>query len=189
MGLPVIVGMSGATGIAYGVELLRALRQLNQPSHLVITEMAARTLKLETDYSLDEVRALADVVHSARDLAASIASGSFRARGMVVVPCSVKTLSGIANSYSQNLLLRAADVTMKERRPLVLVFRETPLHRGHLRLMLQASESGAILLPPMPAFYTRPQTIMDIVQQTVGRILDLIGLDHDLVPRWTGPAQ
>lgn len=186
MSLPVVVGMSGATGIAYGVELLRALRHMQQPAHLVVTEMAVRTLTLETDYTLDEVRALADVVHSCRDLAASIASGSFRTRGMVVVPCSVKTLSGIANGFSQNLLLRAADVTMKERRPLILVFRETPLHPGHLRLMLRATESGAILLPPMPAFYTRPQTVHDIVMQTVARTLDLLGLDHDLVPRWTG---
>ncbi len=187
MSLPVIVGMSGATGIAYGVELLRALRQLQRPSQLVMTEMAIRTLKLETDYSIEDVWALADVVHNCRDLAAAIASGSFRTSGMVIAPCSVKTLSGIANSYSQNLLLRAADVTMKERRPLVLVFRETPLHPGHLRLMLQATESGATLLPPMPAFYTRPQTVLDIVLQTVARALDLLGIEHALTPRWNGP--
>ncbi len=187
MVLPVIVGISGATGIAYGVELLRALQQLQQPAHLVLTEMAIRTLKLETDYALEDVRALAHTVHSCRDLAAPIASGSFRCRGMVVVPCSVKTLSAIANGFSQNLLLRAADVTMKERRPLILVFRETPLHLGHLRLMTQATECGAIIQPPMPAFYTRPQTVMDIVHQTIARSLDLLGIDHNLVPRWAGP--
>jgi 4-hydroxy-3-polyprenylbenzoate decarboxylase len=184
---PVIVGISGATGIIYGIELLRALRRLGRPAHLVMSELAVRTLALETDIAIGEVRALAEVVHSVRDLAAAPASGSFRSQGMVVAPCSVKTLSGIANGFSQNLLLRAADVTLKERRPLVLLFRETPLHPGHLRLMLQATEAGAILLPPMPAFYTRPQSILDLVRQTVGRALDLLGLDDPELPRWTGP--
>lgn len=184
---PVIVGISGATGIVYGIELLAALARLGRPAHLVMSEMAIRTLALETDVSLDAVRRLAAVVHSVKDLAAAPASGSFRTQGMVVAPCSVKTLSGIANGFSQNLLLRAADVTLKERRPLVLLFRETPLHPGHLRLMLQATEAGAILLPPMPAFYTRPATILDIVRQTVGRALDLLGLDDPELPRWTGP--
>ena len=187
MALPLVVGMSGATGVVYAVELLRALRRLGQPTHLVVSEMAARTLAIETDMALEEVRALADVVHSNKDLAAAVSSGSFRTRGMVVVPCSVKTLSGIANGFSQNLLIRAADVTLKERRPLVVVFRETPLHTGHLRLMLQAAEIGAVILPPMPAFYHRPQSVGDIVQQTVGRILDHVGIGHDLGVRWTGP--
>jgi flavin prenyltransferase len=187
MTLPLVVGMSGATGAAYGVELLRALQRLGQPAHLIISEMAARTLVLETDVSLEDVRALASAVHSVKDLAAAVASGSFRTRGMVVVPCSVKTLSGIANSFSYNLLIRAADVTLKERRPLVLVFRETPLHVGHMKLMLQAAEMGAILLPPMPAFYQRPKTIEDVVRQTVGRILDHLGIEHDLAERWSGP--
>lgn len=151
-----------------------------------MTEMAGRTLALETDLRLDEVRSLADVVYSVKNLAAAPASGSFRTQGMIVAPCSVKTLSGIANSFSQNLLLRAADVTLKERRPLVLLFRETPLHQGHLRLMMQATEAGAILLPPMPAFYTRPQTVLDLVRQTVFRALDLIGVVDDTVPRWEG---
>ncbi|MFO1154348.1 MAG: UbiX family flavin prenyltransferase [Rhodospirillales bacterium] len=184
--LPVVVGISGATGVLYGVELLRALRRIGWPSHLVMTEMAGRTLALETDLRLDEVRSLADVVYSVKNLAAAPASGSFRTQGMIVAPCSVKTLSGIANSFSQNLLLRAADVTLKERRPLVLLFRETPLHQGHLRLMMQATEAGAILLPPMPAFYTRPQTVLDLVRQTVFRALDLIGVVDDTVPRWEG---
>jgi 4-hydroxy-3-polyprenylbenzoate decarboxylase len=184
---PVVVGISGATGIIYGVEVLRALRRLGRPAHLVISEMAVRTLALETDIPIAEVRGLADVVHSVKDLAAAPASGSFRTQGMVVAPCSVKTLAGIAQGFSQNLLLRAADVTLKERRRLILLFRETPLHAGHLRLMLQATEAGAILLPPMPAFYTRPASIDDLVQQTVGRALDLLGIDDPALPRWTGP--
>jgi 4-hydroxy-3-polyprenylbenzoate decarboxylase len=187
MTLPVVVGMSGATGVVYGIELLRALRNLGHPTHLIVSEMAARTLALETDIGLDELRKLADVVYSIKDLAAAVASGSFRARGMAVAPCSVKTLSGIANAFSYNLLIRAADVTLKERRPLVLVFRETPLHVGHLRLMLQAAEAGAIILPPMPAFYHRPKTIDDIVRQTVGRALDQLGIEHDMGDRWSGP--
>lgn len=187
MSLPVVIGISGATGVAYGIELLRALRRLGHPTHLIVSEMAARTLALETETTLDELRALADVVHSNKDLAAAVASGSFRTRGMVVAPCSVKTLSGIANAFSYNLLIRAADVTLKERRPLVLVFRETPLHAGHLRLLLQAAETGAVILPPMPAFYHRPRSIDDIIAQTVGRALDQLGIEHDLAARWTGP--
>jgi 4-hydroxy-3-polyprenylbenzoate decarboxylase len=184
--LPVVVGISGATGVLYGVELLKALRRLGRPSQLVMTEMAGRTLTLETDLGLDEVRALADVVYSVKDLAAAPASGSYRTQGMIIAPCSVKTLSGIANGFSQNLLLRAADVTLKERRPLVLLFRETPLHLVHLRLMMQATEAGAILLPPMPAFYTRPDSILDLVRQTVARALDLLGIDDPAAPRWKG---
>lgn len=186
MTLPLVVGISGATGVVYAIELLRALRRLGQPAHLIISEMAARTLAIETDASLDDLRALADVVHSNRDLAASVSSGSFLTRGMVVVPCSVKTLSGIANGFSANLLIRAADVTLKERRPLVLVFRETPLHTGHLRLMLQAAENGAVILPPLPAFYNRPKSVEDIVLQTVGRTLDALAIEHDLIERWSG---
>ena len=186
MALPVVIGISGATGVAYGIELLRTLRRLGQPTHLVVSEMAARTLALETDMTLDELRTLADAVHSNKDLAASIASGSFRTRGMIIAPCSVKTLSGIANAFSYNLLIRAADVTLKERRPLVLVFRETPLHAGHLRLLLQVTKSGAMVLPPMPAFYHRPRTLDDIIAQTVGRALDQLGIEHDLAARWSG---
>ncbi|QLH41163.1 MAG: UbiX family flavin prenyltransferase [Defluviicoccus sp.] len=187
MTLPLLVGMCGATGVVYGIELLRALRRYDQPAHLIISEMAARTLALETDLSLDDVRALATEVHSIRDLAAAPSSGSFRTRGMVVAPCSVKTLSGIANGFSANLLIRAADVTLKERRKLVLVFRETPLHVGHLRLLTLAAEAGAVILPPMPAFYLRPASLDDIIQQTVGRILDLLQIEHDLCARWEGP--
>ena len=183
---PLVVGISGATGVIHGVEILRALKRLGVPAHLIISEMGLRTLALETDLAADEVRALADVVHANKDLAAAVASGSFRTRGMIVAPCSVKTLSGIANGFAHNLLIRAADVTLKERRPLVLVFRETPLHLGHLRLMRQVTEMGGIVAPPMPAFYNRPASVADIVAQTVGRVLDLVGLRHDLIPRWSG---
>lgn len=186
MPLPVLVGISGATGVIYGVELLRALKQLGQPVHLIVSETGARTLAIETDLSLDELRGLADVTYSNKDLAAAVSGGSFRTAGMVIAPCSVKTLSGIANSFSVNLMIRAADVTLKERRPLVLLFRETPLHTGHLRLMLQAAEMGAVVMPPLPAFYTRPQTIAEIVQQTVGRALDHLGIEHQLIARWSG---
>jgi 4-hydroxy-3-polyprenylbenzoate decarboxylase len=186
MTLPIVVGITGATGVVYGVELLKALRQLGVPTHLVISETGLRTLAVELEVSPGEVRALATVSHSNRDLAASIASGSFRTAGMIVAPCSVKTLSGIANGYAENLIIRAADVTLKERRPLVLMVRETPLHLGHLRLMTRAAEIGAIILPPMPAFYHRPESLQEIISQGVGRALDQLGVDHNLCRRWTG---
>jgi 4-hydroxy-3-polyprenylbenzoate decarboxylase len=187
MTLPLVVGITGATGAIYGIELLKALKRLGYPTHLILSEMGIRTIKLETTMSVEQVRALADVTHSNRDLAAPISSGSCKTMGMVVAPCSVKTLSGIANSFSQNLLIRAADVTLKERRPLVLMFRETPLHIGHLRLLTQAARMGAIILPPMPAFYHRPSTVLEIVSQNVGRALDQFGIDHGLYDRWSGP--
>lgn len=183
---PIVVGITGATGVVYGIELLRILRRLDHPAHLVMSEMGARTLAIESDISLDEVRALAEVSHSNKDLAAPIASGSFRTAGMIIAPCSVKTLSGVANAYTQNLMIRAADVTLKERRPLVLMVRETPLHLGHLRLMTQACEMGAVIMPPLPAFYHGPETIMDIVRQSVGRALDHLGVEHNLILRWAG---
>jgi 4-hydroxy-3-polyprenylbenzoate decarboxylase len=184
MSLPLVVGITGASGIVYGIEILRALRTLKIPTHLVISEAAAQTLKYESDLSLADVRALADVVHSNKDIAASISSGSFLTRGMIVAPCSIKTLSAIANSYDADLITRAADVTLKERRPLVLMVRETPLHKGHLDLMSRAADYGAIILPPMPAFYHKPKTIQDIVDQGVGRALDQLGITHALFPRW-----
>lgn len=183
---PVIVGISGATGIVYGVETLRALKALEVPSHLIISEAGVRTLDFETDLGMDDLCALADVVHSVKDIGASIASGSFRTQGMIVAPCSIKTLSGIANSFDTNLLIRTADVTLKERRPLVLMVRETPLHKGHLELMTRAADYGATIMPPVPAFYTKPESIDDIVRQTVGRALDHLGLDHELIDRWNG---
>jgi len=186
----IIVGISGATGAVYGIRLLEVLSAVDGvESHLVMSSAARRTLSLETDYSVEQLESLADRVYKTSDIAAAISSGSFRATGMIVAPCSMKTVSGIATSYSDNLLLRAADVTLKDRRPLVLLVRETPFHLGHLRLLVQVAEMGAIVMPPMPAFYHRPATLEDIVDQTVNRALDLldIELDHDLFPRWQGP--
>lgn len=185
----IVVGISGSTGAIYGIRLLQVLRECKDvETHLVMSSPAKQTVALETDYKVEEVEALASHVHRYNDIAAAISSGSFKTNGMVVIPCSIKTLSGISNSYNDNLLTRAADVTLKERRRLVLVLRETPLHLGHLRLMTQAAEMGAILLPPVPAFYHRPKTIDDIVNQTVGRVLDTLDVEHpDLFKRWTGP--
>lgn len=183
---PIIVAITGATGAVYGVETLRALKALNVPAHLVITETGARTLAFETGLGLDDVRALAAETYSNKDVGAAIASGSFKAAGMIVSPCSIKTLSGIAGSFSHNLVIRAADVCLKERRPVILQVRETPLHKGHLDLMTRAAELGCTIAPPMPAFYAKPETLDDMVRHTVGRTLDLFGLDHQLVKRWSG---
>ncbi|MBS6738218.1 MAG: UbiX family flavin prenyltransferase [Enterobacteriaceae bacterium] len=184
-----IVGISGASGAIYGVRLLQVLRDAADiETHLVMSPAARQTLSLETDFSLRDVQAMADVVHDARDIAANISSGSFKTAGMVVLPCSIKTLSGIVHSYTDGLLTRAADVVLKERRPLVLCVRETPLHLGHLRLMTQAAELGAIIMPPVPAFYHAPKTLDDIINQTVNRVLDQfdIALPEDLFIRWLG---
>lgn len=184
-----IVGLTGASGAIYGVRLLQVLRDVAEvETHLVMSNAARQTLALETDFSLRDVQALADVVHDARDIAANISSGSFFTAGMVILPCSIKTLSGIVNSYTDSLVTRAADVVLKERRLLVLGLRETPLHLGHLRLMTQAAELGAVMMPPMPAFYHRPQTLDDIINQTVNRVLDQFNiiLPDDLFTRWQG---
>ena len=185
-----VVGISGASGVIYGIRLLEVLRGVESvETHLVMSSAARQTILLETDYTVEAVEALAEVSYRFNDIAAKISSGSFKTTGMVVIPCSMKTLSGIALSFSDNLLLRAADVTLKDRRRLVLVPRETPLHLGHLRLMTQVVEMGAILVPPMPAFYHRPQTLDDVINQTVNRVLDLleIELPEDLFERWSGP--
>jgi flavin prenyltransferase len=182
----IIVGISGASGVIYGLEMLRVLQNLNIASHLVITPAGRLNFQLETDVSAREAENLATFVHDDANLTAPVASGSFLSRGMVVIPCSIKTLSAIANSYSASLLVRAADVTLKDRRPLVLVVRETPLHQGHLELMHRAAAMGAIILPPMPAFYHRPQTIQDLIHQTLGKILDCFHIPHQLFPRWGG---
>ncbi|BBR59793.1 MULTISPECIES: UbiX family flavin prenyltransferase [Enterobacteriaceae] len=184
-----IIGISGASGAIYGVRLLEVLRALpDVETHLVMSQAARQTLALETSLSLRDVQTLADVVHDSRDIAASISSGSFKTAGMAILPCSIKSLSGIVNSYTDGLLTRAADVVLKERRPLVLCVRETPLHLGHLRLMTQAAEMGAIIMPPVPAFYHRPQTLDDVINQTVNRVLDQfdITLPDDLFTRWSG---
>lgn len=184
-----IIGISGASGVIYGVRALQILQQVSEvETHLVMSQAARQTLALESDYSVRDVQALADVVHDVRDIAASISSGSYKTEGMIILPCSMKTLSGIVHSYTDGLLTRAADVVLKERRKLVLCVRETPLHLGHLRMMTTAAELGAIIMPPVPAFYHRPESIMDIVDQTVNRVLDQfdITLDKDLFTRWQG---
>jgi flavin prenyltransferase len=186
-----IIGISGASGAIYAIRLLEVLRGVAEvETHLVISGAARQTIALETDYSLTAVEALADVTYRINDIAAAISSGSYATLGMVVVPCSMKTLAGIAFSLSDNLLLRAADVTLKERRRLVVVARETPLHLGHLRLMTQVTELGGLIMPPMPAFYHRPQSLAEIIDQTVNRVLDQFGivLSEDLFKRWSGPA-
>ena len=180
-----IVGISGASGAIYGIRALEVLRAIPEiETHLVITASGRRTIAEETRYKAAEVEALAHVVHDQRDIGASLASGSFRTSGMLVAPCSVKTLSGIAHSYNDNLLTRAADVCLKERRKLVLLVRETPLHLGHLELMAQVTRYGAIVMPPVPAFYHGPATIDDIVNQSVGKALDQFEIPHQLFRRW-----
>ncbi len=186
MNLPLVVAITGATGVIYGVEMLRVLKDLGQETHLILSEAAGLNLALETDCDIDQVKALADVVYSNKDVGAAVASGSFLTRGMIVAPCTVKTLSAIANSFTYNLIVRAADVTLKERRPLILMVRETPLHKGHLELMARAADCGAVILPPMPAFYHQPETIMDIIHQSIGKALDHVSIEHKLFKRWAG---
>lgn len=183
-----IVGISGATGVIHGIRILEALRQLGVESHLIMTRTAEVTLAYESDLKVAAVHALADVVHRADDLAAAPASGSFRAMGMIVAPCSVRSLAEIAAGTGSTLLTRAADVTLKERRRLVLMVRETPLHLGHIRNMAAVTEMGGIIAPPVAAFYTRPQSLDDIVDHAVGRVLDLFDLDAGLVARWGEPG-
>jgi 4-hydroxy-3-polyprenylbenzoate decarboxylase len=183
-----IVGISGASGVIYGIRLLEVLKsQADVETHLVISNGGKLNIALETSWDVKDVEALADQVHSDQNLAATIASGSFKTGGMVVAPCSMKTLSGIVHSYADTLVVRAADVVLKERRPLVLMPRETPLHAGHCKLMYEATQLGAQIAPPMPAFYNNPRTIDDLINHNVGRILDLFGLDNSIVKRWAGP--
>lgn len=182
-----IIGISGASGVIYGIRLLEVLAQDKSiETHLILTPAAKATITQETDWKPRDVEALADVVHAPGNIGASIASGSFETMGMIVAPCSIKSLSAIAHSYSADLLSRAADVQLKEGRPLLLLLRETPLHSGHIRLMLQAAENGAIIMPPVPAFYGRPQTVDEIINGTVGRALARIGIKNDLYFRWLG---
>jgi 4-hydroxy-3-polyprenylbenzoate decarboxylase len=182
-----LVGITGASGSVYGIRLLEALKDSpDVETHLVISASGKRTLTEETDFSVKQVEALAGAVYDDRDIGAAPASGSFKTLGMVVVPCSIKTLSALATSFGDTLIARAGDVTLKEGRPLVVVVRETPLHAGHLRQMLALAEIGGIVFPPVPAFYHRPKTIDDLVNHTVGRILDRIGLAQSLAPEWTG---
>jgi len=184
---PIVVGISGASGAVYGIRLLEVLAQHPDiETHLVITQIARLVIAQETDRTVAQIEALADCAYAPGDLTASIASGSFATGGMVIAPCSIKTLSAVANSYAADLVSRAADVTLKEGRPLALLVRETPLHLGHLRLMARAAEAGAIIFPPVPTFYGRPQTVAEIVDGTLGRVLARMGLENELYTRWEG---
>lgn len=184
-----VVGITGASGVILGIRLLEVLRPLEVETHLVLSLAARATIPQETDWKVSDVLALADVSYNPADIGAAIASGSFAALGMVVIPCSIKSLSAIANSYAEDLLVRAADVALKEGRPLILVVRETPLHRGHLRLMGLAVESGAIIFPPVPAFYARPLSVDEIVNNIVGRVLARLGIENDRYMHWEGMSR
>jgi 4-hydroxy-3-polyprenylbenzoate decarboxylase len=182
-----IVGMSGASGVIFGIRMLEVLKTIpDVETHLIISNGAKLNIAIETDWSVKDVEALADVVHNDHNLAATISSGSFKTNGMIVVPCSMKTLSGIVTSYADTLVVRAADVILKEHRRLVLVPRETPLHAGHCKLLHEAALNGAIIAPPMPQFYNAPETLDDIINHTIGRLMDLFDLDSDFVKRWEG---
>lgn len=184
-----IVAITGASGVIYGIRALELLRECpDVETHVILSPSAARTIAEETDHSIERIRALADALYNHKDIGAAISSGSFRTEGMLVAPCSVKTLSGIANCFDEELVVRAADVCLKERRRVVLLFRETPLHAGHIELMAQATRNGAIVMPPVPGFYHRPRSVDDIVTQTVGRALDLFGIDPKVVKRWRDTA-
>lgn len=185
-----VVGMSGASGAIYGIRVLEILSKADDIEvHLILSPSAGQTIVDETDWTVSDVKALADVVHNNRDIGASLSSGSYRHDGMIVAPCSVKTLSGIVNSYDDNLLTRAADVSLKEKRRVVLLVRETPLHLGHIELMARAASYGAVVMPPVPAFYHRPKTLDDVINQTVGKALDLFDVPHRLFRRWKETEQ
>lgn len=181
-----VIGITGASGAILGIRLLEILKSYSIETHLVLSESAPLTIQQETNFKVDDVLSLADVSYDFRDIGASIASGSFTTLGMVIIPCSIKTLSAVANSYTDDLLSRAADVTLKEGRPLVLVVREAPYHSGHLRLMAEAAASGAVIFPPVPAFYIRPNSVDDIINNTVGRVLARLGIQTNLFQEWQG---
>jgi 4-hydroxy-3-polyprenylbenzoate decarboxylase len=182
-----IIGISGASGVIYGIRLLQVVSGMNGiETHLVISRAAEINIQYETNWKIEDVKALASFCWDIDDIGARLAGGSFKRDGMVIAPCSMKTLSALANSYADNLLVRTGDVTLKERQKLVVLVRETPLHIGHIRNMEKLAEMGAIIMPPVPAFYHQPQTIQDIIDQTIGRVLDIFGVEHNLSPRWVG---
>jgi 4-hydroxy-3-polyprenylbenzoate decarboxylase len=180
----IVIGISGASGVIYGVRMLSLLKEKDFETHLIISEAGKKNIEIETNLKSSDVTVMAHYTYDNKDVGAALASGSFLTEGMVVVPCTIKTLSGIANSYTDNLLVRAADVTLKEKRKLVIVVRETPLHKGHLRLMTMAADMGAHILPPIPSFYHQPKTIEDLIDQTIGKVFDYLGIKHDLFRRW-----
>lgn len=184
----IVIGISGASGSVYGIRALEILKKLGAETHLILTRAARETIRLETDYKITKVEGLATEVHRIGDVTSKLASGSYRTDGMAIIPCSMKSLGGVASGYADNLLLRAAEVTLKERRPLVLVVRETPLTLIGLENMVTVARAGAVVLPAMPAFYQRPKTIDDLVDQVAGKALELLGVEHDLSRRWEGPA-
>ena len=182
-----IIGITGATGVIYGIRLLEVLAARKDiETHLVVSDAGELNIRQETDWKIEAIKALADFSYDVNDIGACLSSGSFKRDGMIVAPCSMKTLSALANSYTDNLLIRAGDVTLKERKRLVLLVRETPLHVGHIRNMERLSEMGAIIMPPVPAFYHRPKTIQDIIDHTIGKVLDIFGIEHNLFQRWSG---
>jgi len=184
----IIVGITGATGTIYGIRLLQVLSSIKGvETHLIISRAGEKTIELETDWRIEDIKALANFNYDIDDIGACLSSGSFKRDGMIVAPCTIKTLSALANSYTDNLLTRAADVTLKERRKLLLLVRETPLHIGHLRNMTNIAEMGAVIMPPVPAFYHRPNTIQDVVDHTIGKALDIFEIEHNLFQRWSGP--
>ena len=180
----IVVGISGATGVIYGIRMLKTLFQLGVETHLVVTSSAIKNMLIETEYTMADLEPFASTIYDVDDVGAAIASGSFQIDGMVIAPCSIKTLSAVANSFNYNLLIRAADVNLKERRRVVLLVRETPLHEGHLDLMMNITRIGGVIMPPAPAFYHMPKTIDDIINQSVGKVLDLFGIDASLFKRW-----
>lgn len=182
----IIVGITGASGVIYGIRLLKILKNLNIETHLIISEVAKKTILIETSFTLKDVEQMAHTVYQPGDMAASISSGSYKTEGMIVIPCTIKTLSSVAHSFNETLLIRAADVTIRERRRLILVVRETPLHKGHLILMQKVTELGGIILPPVPAFYNIPKSIDDLIDHTLGKILDIMNIEHTLYKRWEG---
>jgi len=182
-----IVGITGTSGVIYGIRLLQVLSTKKDiETHLIISEAGEASIKYETDWKLEDVKALASFSYDIRDVGARLASGSFKRDGMVIAPCSIKTLSALANSYTENLIIRTGDVTLKERKKLVLLVRETPLHLGHIRNMERLTEMGAIIMPPVPAFYHKPETIQDIIDHTIGKTLDFFNIEHNLFQRWSG---
>lgn len=185
-----VIGITGASGVTYGIRLLEVLSSMKEvEAHLIISEAGEAIIKYETDYKIGDIKALANRAYNINDIGARLASGSFKRDGMIIAPCTVKTMSAVANSYTANLLTRAADVTLKERKKLVLLVRETPLHIGHIRNMEKLIEMGAIIMPPVPAFYYRPRTIADIIDWTIGRVLDLFDIEHNLFQRWSGVSK
>lgn len=182
-----IIGITGASGVIYGVRLLEVLSNMKEvETHLIISEAGQLVIRHEIDRQLSEIRAMASFYYNINDIGARVSSGSFRTDGMVIAPCTIRTMSALANSYTENLLIRAGDVTLKERKKLILLIRETPLHLGHIRHMEKLSEMGAVIMPPVPAFYHKPKTIQDVIDHTVGKVLDVLGIEHNLFHRWSG---